>query len=288
MFLLGLLLLILSCSSLSFALKPTPEAAVPGDAAPLWEPLSPGLEFCAGRIKSPKLAFRALRVDLTLPGIGVVVNRGDSGGEIVPEGGVMASTTVSRFVRQYACLAGINTNPFTPSSAREGERRTVVGVTIADGTLVSPPHPAYDALVFYADGAAAVVPQAAMDATGITHAVGGFFTVLRAGNVLPGRSLSSRSRHPRSAAGVSSDGRTLYLLVIDGRRIGSVGATEAETGLLLKRLGAFDGLNFDGGGSTALALRYPDGAVRTANTPIHGGIPKRERAVATCLGITRR
>jgi exopolysaccharide biosynthesis protein len=67
-----------------------------------------------------------------------------------------------------------------------------------------------------------------------------------------------------------------------------VGATEEEVGVILTRLGADDGLNFDGGGSTALVLRYPDGKIRPVNTPIHGMIPGKERAVATCLGIRKR
>jgi exopolysaccharide biosynthesis protein len=92
-------------------------------------------------------------------------------------------------------------------------------------------------------------------------------------------------KHPRSAAGLSNQGRTLYLLVIDGRRPGSQGATEVETAFILKRLGAEWGLNFDGGGSSALAMRYADGRVRTLNKPIHSGIPNRERAVAACLGL---
>ena len=52
-----------------------------------------------------------------------------------------------------------------------------------------------------------------------------------------------------------------------------MGATEEEIGIILKRLGACDGLNFDGGGSTALVLRYPDGKARPVNTPIHGLVP---------------
>jgi hypothetical protein len=57
--------------------------------------------------------------------------------------------------------------------------------------------------------------------------------------------------------------------------------------MVLRALGAGEGINLDGGGSTALALRYPDGKVRVANIPIHGGIPGTERAVAGCLGIEK-
>ncbi|MDR2952100.1 MAG: phosphodiester glycosidase family protein, partial [Treponema sp.] len=73
--------------------------------------------------------------------------------------------------------------------------------------------------------------------------------------------------------------------VIDGRRAGSAGATEEETAFLLRVLGSWDGINLDGGGSSALALHSADGSVRVANTPIHSGIPGQERAVAGCLGI---
>ncbi|MDR2079362.1 MAG: phosphodiester glycosidase family protein, partial [Treponema sp.] len=150
-----------------------------------------------------------------------------------------------------------------------------------------------DALVFYLGGGGEILSQSLLEnpeqRQHISDAVGGFFILLWEG-ALPKRLEDNReqNRHPRSAAGLSADGKTLYLLVIDGRRPGSAGATETETGLILKRLGAFTGLNLDGGGSTALALRRSDGKVRTLNTPVHGGIPGRERGVASCLGIRIR
>jgi len=64
-----------------------------------------------------------------------------------------------------------------------------------------------------------------------------------------------------------------------------MGAAEEETAALLLSLGSWNGINFDGGGSSALALKYPDGKVRVVNTPVHKVIPGQERAVAGCLGI---
>jgi exopolysaccharide biosynthesis protein len=234
-------------------------------------------------------------VDLDNPALEIVVN----GQSPLAEGpqahgsGVIPSTTVSGFVRDYDCVAGINANPFDRVSALVGEPRTIAGITLADGFLTAPPDSRYDALVFYRDGSAAIVRQAELDNEALAevrNAVGGFFVVLRDG-ALAERLLGDEARpprHPRSAAGLSADGRTLYLLAVDGRRPGSVGATEAEIAVILRCLGAADGLNFDGGGSTALALRYGDGRVRAVNTPIHGMIPGKERAVATCLGIRAR
>ncbi len=74
-------------------------------------------------------------------------------------------------------------------------------------------------------------------------------------------------RHPRTAVGVSADGRTLYLLVIDGRQPDfSAGATLAELAGLLTSEGAAAVYNLDGGGSTAMAL---DG-IGVVNRPSDG------------------
>jgi hypothetical protein len=266
----------------------------PGEAAsieavvPVWQPLEAGspVEYFAGRVLEPRLEFRSLRVNLEDPRLRIVVGAGaaDSSQETP---GTVSSVYVRSFVENRRCVAGINANPFAPVSATEGESRLVVGIAISDGLVLAPPRANYDALVFYRDGGAAITSQGEIgDPALIENAVGGFRMVLREG--IPAESGENPPRHPRSAAGLSAGGRTLYLLCVDGRRPGSAGATEAELGLLLKRLGAFDGLNFDGGGSSALALRYSDGKVRNANIPIHRLIPGRERAVAICLGLEVR
>jgi exopolysaccharide biosynthesis protein len=85
--------------------------------------------------------------------------------------------------------------------------------------------------------------------------VGGFSIVLSGGET-PESLQENRARHPRSAVGLNALGDTLYILAIDGRRPGSVGATEEELGIILRQLGAASGLNLDGGYSTQLALRW--------------------------------
>jgi hypothetical protein len=276
--------LFFSCAS--FPSASVPRAAVPEALNPQWQSLARGIDYFAGKVRRPRLELWAFRVDLYDPALDVVVSKSAPGFQA----GHMPSTKVTGFVKRYNCVLGINANPFSPVSGKEGEDREIAGITLSGGVQIAPPDPRYDALVFYRGGGAQILSQALLEnpeqPQHIADAVGGFFILLWEG-ALPGRLEGGReqSRHPRSAAGLSADGRTLYLLVIDGRRPGSAGATEAETGLILKRLGAFTGLNFDGGGSSALALRRPDGKVRTVNTPIHGGIPGRERGVASCLGI---
>lgn len=73
--------------------------------------------------------------------------------------------------------------------------------------------------------------------------------------------------HPRTALGLSADGRTLILLLAEGRRDGVPGLTLADTAQRLKALGAHEGLNLDGGGSSSLLLNGTSVMQRPANEP---------------------
>ncbi|MDR1859939.1 MAG: phosphodiester glycosidase family protein [Bacteroidales bacterium] len=61
--------------------------------------------------------------------------------------------------------------------------------------------------------------------------------------------------HPRTAVGWSQDGKRAWLIVVDGRQENySVGATCLQVGAILKALGAYNAVNLDGGGSSAIAV----------------------------------
>lgn len=85
----------------------------------------------------------------------------------------------------------------------------------------------------------------------------------------------ARGRAPRTAAGVKKDG-TVILLVVDGRSSSSAGMTLQELASYLVKLGAWEAVNFDGGGSSEMVL---DGKI--LNTPSDG----RERPVSVGLGV---
>jgi hypothetical protein len=293
-------LFFVSCTTFSTVIgSEVVTAASPEAVSPRWTPvpaalgLTEGLDYFAGKVSRPRIEFYALRIDLTASNLRMAVS---AGGGRYREG--FLSVKVSSFVRNNGLLAGVNALPFDPVSGTEGEPRTNVGIVVADGVTLSPPHKSFDALVFYKDGHAAIVSQSEIkindndnNSDNIENAVGGFYRILEHGELaarvlnLDDSAGAKRPRHPRSAAGISPDNKFLYFIVIDGRQLKSIGCTEAETALLLRALGATEAINFDGGGSSALAIRCPDGKVRVVNTPIHGQIPGRERAVAGCLGI---
>jgi hypothetical protein len=86
-------------------------------------------------------------------------------------------------------------------------------------------------------------------------------------------------RHPRTLAGVRSDG-TLLLVTVDGRRPGwSAGVTLLEAARLMQALGARDALNLDGGGSSAMTVRG-----RVVSRPSD---PSGERPVSDALVVLR-
>jgi hypothetical protein len=85
------------------------------------------------------------------------------------------------------------------------------------------------------------------------------------------------SRHPRTLAGVRSDG-TLLLVTVDGRWPGwSAGVTLSEAARVMRALGAREAVNLDGGGSTAMAVRG-----RVVSRPSD---PGGERAVSDALVV---
>jgi exopolysaccharide biosynthesis protein len=90
----------------------------------------------------------------------------------------------------------------------------------------------------------------------------------------------SAERHPRSAIGFSRDSTVLYLVAVDGRQETSDGMSLVELGDFLVSIGVYQGLNFDGGGSTALVLNG-----ELANHPSDAA---GERAVGNAILVRER
>ncbi|EAX47464.1 Exopolysaccharide biosynthesis protein [Thermosinus carboxydivorans Nor1] len=82
-------------------------------------------------------------------------------------------------------------------------------------------------------------------------------------------------RAPRTALGLTKDGRVL-LVVVDGRQPTSAGMTLLELALFLQELGAVDAMNLDGGGSSEMVIND-----KVVNKPSDG----RERKVGSALAV---
>lgn len=133
-----------------------------------------------------------------------------------------------------------------------------------------------------------VVAQLVPDRGALHTLVGGWPRIIDAGRnvALAADSVEgtvprfSRARHPRSALGISRDSTTLYLVAVDGRQKSSVGMTLEELADAMLALGAYEAMNLDGGGSTALVIRD---SIANAPSDTSG-----ERPVGNVVAITRR
>ena len=118
--------------------------------------------------------------------------------------------------------------------------------------------------------------------------IGGWPRILRDGVNVAGNaatlegtiSSNAEMRHPRTAVGFSRDSSTLYLLTVDGRQERSAGMTLVELAGVLQRLGAWQAMNFDGGGSTTMVIA---GVLTNVPSDATG-----ERAVGNALLVVKK
>ncbi|MFO0750739.1 MAG: phosphodiester glycosidase family protein [Myxococcota bacterium] len=123
------------------------------------------------------------------------------------------------------------------------------------------------------------------------HAIGSYLEPLTDGAVAiepEGTSSFFVGRNPRTALGLTADGK-LLLVVVDGRTDAGVGMTLPSLAQHLVDLGAVQAVNLDGGGSSAMWIR--DQSVNgIVNSPSddgdvdHGG----ERGVSDLLLVVPR
>lgn len=90
----------------------------------------------------------------------------------------------------------------------------------------------------------------------------------------------SENRHPRTGVGFSKDSTTVYFITVDGRQPHSRGMTLLEFADLMIEEGVYQGLNLDGGGSTAMVVEN-----KVVNKPSD---ETGERAVGNCLVVIKR
>jgi hypothetical protein len=244
-----------------------------------WRAVFQGVEHASVVLKEPRpMRAQVLRVRLETPGLSMVAtpDNGEAPGETTGQ-------RTTSFLKAQACQAAINAAPFDLVSSLEGKPLDISGLQVSGGKEVSPDN-GYPALLFLKDGRARIQRQP-FPGPDILEAVSGFQIVLWQGKTV----ATDVKLHPRTGAGVSADGRTLWLLVVDGRQAGtSEGCTTLEMAAWLKVMGADSGINLDGGGTTTMVVAGKDGKPVLLNRPVHAGIPGMERPSGSHLGVRAR
>ncbi len=241
-----------------------------------WRAVFQGVEHAAVTLTDPRpVRAQVLRVRLETPGLSMVAT---------PENGEAPGETTGQrttsFLKAQGCQAAINAAPFDLVSSMEGKPLDISGLQMSGGKVVSPDN-GYPALLFLKDGRARIQKQPFPEPD-IKEAVCGFQVVMWQGKTV----ATDLKLHPRTGAGVSADGRTLWLLVVDGRQVGtSEGCTTVEMAEWLRAMGADSGINLDGGGTTTMVVADGEGKPVVMNRPIHAGIPGMERPSGSHLGV---
>lgn len=207
------------------------------------------------------------------------------------EGGVLKARTTSGFLQEFGVQIAINGDGFHPWWSHSpvdyyphtGDPVTPNGFTAAYGNV-------------YADGKHDPRPEPTLyisrryelsfnlPPNKIHHAISGDRMLIMGGEIVD--DLNDTVIHPRTAIGISRNGRYVILAVVDGRQpFYSSGATYQELAKLLKSFDAHYAMALDGGGSSALVIEGEDGGATVLNSPIDSYIPGRERPVANHLGI---
>jgi phosphodiester glycosidase len=149
---------------------------------------------------------------------------------------------------------------------------TDIGVTqdfsVAVTGCAAPPDPVGDEVVLatkpltddavFLEGLAAgeaVTIAWSLGRAGVTEAVGGSHLLVDGGQIVLGDCTGAVcDRNPRTAVGLTKDGRVL-LVVVDGRGSSSSGMTLDELARFMLRLGAVEAMNLDGGGSSTMVAK---------------------------------
>jgi hypothetical protein len=234
----------------------------PARAADTWTAVAPGIDRLHRTAAGPLVAH-AVSIDLSRDEVQLRTTRAEEAGR-----------TTSSFASLVGARVAINGDWFSSGAQPAG---VAMGEGAAWGAADTDTH-AFFACTLYKDCWIDEAGHAASPGVRWWSAVGGnnALLVVDGAALAHGGSFYESDRHPRSAVGLSQDGQTLLLVVVDGRSTSSIGSTWNDMAALMANLGAHEAMMLDGGGSSTLVV--DGGAV---NTPSDGG----QRSVANHIGV---
>lgn len=230
-------------------------------------------------------------IDLTSPEIKLKVTPGQPG----DDGKDINAQTTSDFLQKHQLQLAINGSFFYPSvfnhfwdfAPKRGDRINVIGELISDGTLYVKGKSKWSVLCISDSQQATIAPESCPSNT--SEAIAGRDIIITESQPVvwdkSNKSSDHKKLYPRTAVGIDRQGQKLWFVLVDGRQpYYSEGVTIPELTDIFLDLGVDKALNFDGGGSTTLAIA--DGKkTRLLNSPIDARIPMRERAIANHIGL---
>ena len=209
------------------------------------KPVFDGVTMITRTTSAPSNVIHILEIDMTTPGVSL---------------GSTTSSAREQRTSSFATAAGA-------AAAINGDLFSYA--TYATSGLAAGGHAKWadtsddtsSANIAFSDGPRVEIHNAAetltFDAAWMKGVVSGHPQLVKAGVKLATNPSSPAcpTRNPRTAVGLSQDGKTVFMVVVDGRTTASVGMTCTELATLMLGLGAYQAINLDGGGSTTMYLK---------------------------------
>ncbi len=285
-----------------------------------WNPLFKGIDHAVGTnfpstivtnngvifTDSTLQVVHCLRIDLTDPTVQLFATPRAT--NYVAGSRETLSLTVSNFVKKYGLAVATCGNFYDvgggtdPTS--EGLSANAHGALISKGVVVSAADTVRSASLLFTTNNVPIWNltnnSPSTPTTGIFTAVTGFYPLLTNGVNVWNLYFSAFSAaypdgsihglQPRTAFGTSQDKHYLFLMTIDGRQgTYSNGALDADSAMWMLLFGAWDAINMDGGGSTAMYMAgtYPGDMPIALNHSSYPDTvnPKRERIIGAHFGV---
>jgi hypothetical protein len=222
---------------------------IPGEFT--WQPVTQGIDRFDFENALVPLIYHVVKIDLSNENLELICYPDEH--TKISSSGTFAGLKTQDFAQGNNCTVAINASPF------DGRFRNkkIIGVHSANGRQLAAPNNRYAAIAFSnapdSNGYIAhiIKNQSADCAENFDFVFGGFFAILIDGELLPYNEIYNS----RTGAGISQDGKTLYLLVVEGEEPArSSGLTYPQCGKIFAAMGCTNALEFDGGGSSQLCI----------------------------------
>ena len=258
----------------------TPEVLPIEELSPnpvVWTKIQDGFELTGDKIKTQRVSWHCVRIDLNTPGLSIVyAPHADTLGQLFK---------VKDFAKHYHTVVAINSAPFLIETTNYP-----VGILKDHNNIISAPNQKNCALAFYlsdddeapeADNTTRSLraeilnnQEAALDSKYI-YAFGGFYTTYENGEY----KKFQHNKRSRIGCGISGNGRYLYIFATTPffHLTDRNGLNYEECSMILKKLGCEKAMQFDGGHSSALLVYTKDIEK-----------PFMQRKVPTALGIVAK
>ncbi len=263
-----LALIMAAVSSSSFAAVPTI-----GSFTPIFQ----GIDYAIGSLGN--FGINAMEIDLTDPNIRFYTSptSAPAPNEVIPQ-------TTSDFLSNNGLQVAVNANLFTYSPTNSSAPTTLNGIAVSDGHVVNGSSGGNTQTVAITQSNVASIvnyPLNTLPSSSDYNDVSGFQVLLNGALDTSNFSATSTQACARTAAGISQNSSTFYLMTIDGSPSCTGGATPEELALALSLVGAYSAVSLDGGGSTTMVQEGSNGSPLLLNTPSSGF----QRLVGNSLGV---